>query len=102
MNPKIINYLLIVLLVINLILILIVSLQVKKAQEECLKDPLVYGARKIKESNNAEFSCSCGLAIPNSPIITFNSERFNVESPKTEDSYSAWKEFNLSQFTPND
>ena len=53
----------------------------QRAVNECLGDPLLYGAGKLSKANNAEFSCTCGLNKPNSPIIIFDSKNMSVEFP---------------------
>jgi len=70
-----------------LIVIFLLFYDLRKHTDEksiCVKNPLIYGASQLKEKNNAEFSCTCFLDKPNSPIIYFNSKRMNVEFPKTE------------------
>lgn len=44
----------------------------KSESEQCLNDPLVYGAKKIEQLNGAELICGCSLMKPNSPRLEFN------------------------------
>ena len=73
------NKILIVVLIVNILLIGVLAYFMQKAVNECLGDPLVFGAKKLTKSNDAEFSCSCSLDKPNSPFIFFNSKNFTVE-----------------------
>lgn len=54
---------------------------------ECMTHPLVYGAQQYTELNSAEFSCTCLLDVPNSPVIKVNPREMTVENP-----YRAQKE----------
>jgi len=75
------NKILIIVLVVNILLIGVIAYFMQQAINECLGNPLLYGAEKFSKSNNAEFSCSCSLAVPNSPLIFFDSEFMSVEYP---------------------
>ncbi len=77
------NLILLIIFAINFILIFIVYYQLKLEKDNCIDDPLKYGARKLTEANRAEFSCTCTLLSdkPNfvSPIITFDQYGMDVE-----------------------
>ena len=75
------NRVLISVLIFNIILIGFVAFFMNRAIDECLGDPLLYGAEKLSKLNNAEFSCSCSLNKPNSPLIFFDSKNMSVEYP---------------------
>ena len=79
MNQKYWNILIFSLFLITTILVIVCVYQIKLQKESCIQDPLIYGARKLSEANNAEFSCTCYLAVEISPIITFNQYGMNVE-----------------------
>lgn len=76
-----INKILIIVLILNIILIGIIAFFMQGAVNKCLGDPLLYGAEKLSKLNNAEFSCSCSLNKPNSPLIFFDSKNMSVEYP---------------------
>ncbi len=46
---------------------------------QCQLSPLTYGAEKATEANGAEFSCTCSLQEPNSPIIIFDRHEVRIE-----------------------
>lgn len=75
------NKVLISVLIFNIILIGFTAFFMNRAIDECLGDPLLYGAGKLSKLNNAEFSCSCSLNKPNSPLIFFDSKNMSVEYP---------------------
>ena len=77
------NKILITVLMVNIILIGLIAFFMDRAVNECLKDPLLYGAEKLSKSNNAEFSCSCSLDKPNSPLIFFDSKNMSVQYPNS-------------------
>ena len=75
--------------------------QLKLEKDNCIDAPLQYGARKLTEVNEAEFTCTCTLLSdkPNfiSPIITFDQygmevEHFVSESKKYEYKFSKIEE----------
>jgi len=68
----------IILFLIVLGMLLYVSVLLLKEGYQCMQNPLVFGAGKLKESNNAEFMCTCTLGKPNSPTITFDSTGLEV------------------------
>lgn len=51
------------------------------AKSECTMNPLIYGAKEISERNRANFSCTCMLDKPNSPLVFFDSFGMNVDYP---------------------
>lgn len=68
--------------------------EIKKDSISCVVNPLVYGIKKLSESNNADLTCVCNLAKPNYPslIITKN----GIQFLKTESS-SIYPNLNLSK-----
>ncbi len=77
--------------VICFILIFICFYQLRMEEDTCISDPLIYGAKKVTEANNAEFFCTCRL-ISNkvdfiSPIITFDQYGIDVKHVKGESKY---------------
>lgn len=83
LTPKHWNRIVLGILVINFILIFIVFYQLKMEKDNCIDDPLIYGAKKLTEVNDAEFSCTCTLISESplfiSPIITFDRYGMNVK-----------------------
>lgn len=76
---NLVNKLILIALVIALGLLTYVAIQLPSEGTQCLLNPLVYGAKQVKQDNNAELFCSCNLDKPNSPIIRFTSESMSVE-----------------------
>lgn len=95
----------IVIILLSIVLVTLVNLtgKINKEGFQCINDPLGYGAGKLKQINNAEFSCTCGLAKPNSPILFFNSESKSLTYPDVGAASSILTDFNLSElFTSED
>ena len=66
-------------LIFLMVFVVLANVFLMKEGNQCLKEPLTYGAKKYSKSNSADFSCFCSLAIANSPRITVNKEGFNIE-----------------------
>ena len=102
MNKKKLTIEIIILVVFvgNLLLLYYIFQDISDDSYQCIQDPLVFGAKVMKKLNNAEFSCTCSLAQPNSPLIHFNSQDLNVEFPNQQKSdaelYSSIEGLNLN------
>ena len=75
-NPKIINYLFFLGIVIVLLVgIFIILYYFNFQRNECLKDPFVYGAKQIKDIYNSEFAGfgTLQVQLPDQPLLIFNS-----------------------------
>jgi len=46
---------------------------------KCMQSPLVYGVKKMQESNDVPFTCTCSLQAPISPVITVTAEGLEIE-----------------------
>lgn len=79
MNQKQWNLLITSLFAITVILSGICIYQLKMEKDSCIRNPLIYGAKGLSESNNAEFSCTCSLAVKVSPIVTFDQYGMDVK-----------------------
>ena len=90
------NLIVVTLLGIVLLVLLNLAITVKEESFQCINDPLGYGAIKLKERNKAEFSCTCSLAKPNSPILFFDSESKSIIYPKVQQSTEDFH-FNFSE-----
>ncbi len=77
--------------VVCFILIFICFYQLRMDKDNCISDPLIYGAKKVTEANNAEFSCTCTLISSKagfiSPIVRFDQYGLDVEHIKGESKY---------------
>ena len=77
------NLLIISLFITTVILSGICVYQLKLKKDNCINNPLIYGARELSEVNRAEFSCTCSLISdkPNfiSPIVKFDQHGMYVE-----------------------
>ena len=63
-------------LVIVVIALLIFNIGWAKEGQECIKNPMVYGAQKIYDQNNElEVFCSCTLLDPRYNSFYFNKEK---------------------------
>lgn len=74
-------------LLINLILIGIIFYQLKGKKDECINNPLIYGAKLLSKANDGEFSCNCYIIKGggySSPKIYFDSQGMNVDYEKIE------------------
>lgn len=92
------NFVVVVLLGIVLMVLLNLTITVDEEGFSCLNDPLGYGAEKLTERNDAEFSCICHLAKENSPTIYFDSQGKNIQYPKSSSSnLISFEDFNLSE-----
>ena len=83
MKNKISKEMSIMLLLLGVLIILIiifglVANTLRKDNLECFHNPLVYGAKYYTDQNGYEFSCTCSLARPNSPIVKFDSHNLTV------------------------
>ena len=78
---KIDNRFITVLLVVAIVLVVLANLFLMKEGNECLDNPLIYGAEKYSKANSANFKCQCSLDVPNSPLVRFDSEGLEVEDP---------------------
>jgi len=79
MKDKTFDWIIFVSLLLCIILLFICMIQIKGRQGDCVRNPMVYGARKLSELNDAEFSCTCSIAKIGSPIIKINSNEMKVE-----------------------
>jgi len=72
------------LLILGVIIILLASVFVmvyyfQRQSNECLTNPLVYGAKQFTERTGKEFIGTGYFLIPNSPIIVFNSTNIRIK-----------------------
>lgn len=98
-NKKLIvsNFIVIILLGLVMLMLLNLTITVKEESFLCLNDPLGYGAGKLSEANDADFSCTCGLNKPNSPIIYFDQEGKDIIYPEVDQSSKGYHlDFNFS------
>jgi len=79
MNQKYWNILIFSLFLITTILVIVATYQLRIQKDTCLRDPLIYGAKRLSEVNDAEFSCTCYLDVPISPMVMFDQYGMNVE-----------------------
>jgi len=87
MKNKTINIILILILVINFALIFVVYTQIRNTKREFLDNPLIYGAKKLREVNGVEVLCQCNLMKKNSATLYFNSEEMRLEYPYDTDDF---------------
>lgn len=96
------NFVVIMLLGIVMLILLNLTFTVQEESFMCMSDPLGYGAKKLSEVNNAEFSCTCGLNTASSPIIFFNQYGKEITYPTVaqySDDYTL--NFNFSDLLEN-
>ncbi len=106
LNPKdkrilVTNLIVIALLAVVLLVLLNLTITVQEESFQCINDPLGYGALKLTEANNAEFSCTCTLAKPGSPIIYFDSKDKSISYPNVQHSIEDY-DFNFSLLLPSE
>lgn len=68
-------------MIILLIGIFLISYYFAHIKNECLKEPLVYGAKQMKEKYGYEFTGWGMFEVPknyNSPLVTFNSTALTI------------------------
>ncbi len=77
------DYLLIFLFLLLIGVILFASFKIEVDGAKCLANPLVYGAKEMKEANyDLEFMCGCNFDTVNSAILSFNSTGMQVNDYK--------------------
>ena len=69
-------------LIISLVILLLVTFwEMRSEGTTCLVNPLAYGMKQVEKANGADFTCTCSLSKPNSPILLLNNKGLsNFES----------------------
>jgi hypothetical protein len=95
---KEIKFMLLLLAVIICLLSIFVTIGLKISGDNsaCMRNPLIYGAKKLSENNDAEVLCRCSLLKPNTYTLMFTADKM------WKDSYSqrTFKETPSLNFTP--
>lgn len=79
MNKRLLNILTIFLAVLIIIVgIFIIWFYYNNQVQECTSNPLVYGAKQLKESYGYEFIGSGQLLVEGSPIYYFDSKNISI------------------------
>ena len=83
MNKRFLNILIIFLAVLILLAgIFMIWFYFNSQNNECISNPLVYGAKQLKESYGYEFVGSGQFLFYGSPIYYFNSKNISIEKIK--------------------
>lgn len=83
LSTKQLNLIIISLFITTVVLSGICVYQLKLKKDNCINNPLIYGARELSEVNHAEFSCTCSLISDKpsfvSPIVKFDQYGIDVK-----------------------
>ncbi len=90
-----IDLVLIFLLLIVVGSVFYVYMVIKSDGYKCINNPLVYGAKKAAEVNDAEFSCSCIVDKPGMPTVEFNTTGLYT---RRKESNPIQEQINFSEF----
>lgn len=70
-----------------------------KETNECVVNPLVYGAQRLAEANEASISCSCSLSGERSGTLRFDNT--SVVAQKNQDPFEInFDDIDFSQMSP--
>ena len=67
-------------LIIGLLLIVVIFVFAMKDGNQCLSNPLVYGANKASTPETGGVMCSCNFANPNYKTLYFDKNRMSVDT----------------------
>jgi len=72
-------------LVIGLLLIVVIFVFGMKDGNQCLSNPLVYGADKATSDDTGKVTCSCNFQNPKYQTLYFDEEEMSLISPLYQD-----------------